>query len=93
MGIVRLYATLRQHAGGDGAVDVAWSPGDTIADVLSELLRQKPDLDGLVLDAEGNVIPHVGVFLNGRDIRHLDGLESRVEGDSEISVFPPVAGG
>ncbi len=93
MGIVRLYATLRQRAGGDGAVDVAWSPGDTISDVLCELLRRKPDLDGWILGAEGNVIPHVSVFLNGRDIRHLEGLESRVESDSEISVFPPVAGG
>jgi sulfur-carrier protein len=93
VGVVLLYATLRQRAGGDGTVDVAWSPGDTIADVLAELLRRKRGLDGLILDAEGNVIPHVSVFLNGRDIRHLDGLESRLENDSEISIFPPVAGG
>ncbi len=93
MGRVRLFATLRQRVGGEGAVEVPWSPGDTIGDVVKELVRLKPGLDGHIFDEGGALLPHVSVFLNGRDIRHLDGLESRLERDTEISVFPPVAGG
>ncbi len=93
MGLVRLYATLRPRAGGEGVVEVPWSPGDTIADVIRELLRHKPGLRGHILDEEGRLLPHVNVFLNGRDIRHLKGLETRVDGEAELFIFPPVAGG
>ncbi len=74
-------------------MDVPWSPGDTIADVIRELLRRRPGLQGHILDDEGHLLPHVYVFLNGRDIRHLNGLETRVDREAELSIFPPVAGG
>lgn len=93
MGLVRLYGMLRPRAGGGGAVEVPWSPGDSIADVIRELLRGKPGLQGHILDEEGQLLPHVNVFLNGRDIRYLNGLETRVDGEAELFIFPPVAGG
>jgi molybdopterin synthase sulfur carrier subunit len=93
MGLVRLYATLRPRAGGEGVVDVRWSPGDTVGDVIRELVRRKPGLEGRILDEEGGLLPHVNVFLNGRDIRYLDGLKTRLNGEGELSIFPPVAGG
>ena len=93
MGLVRLYATLRPRVGGQGVLDVPWSPGDTVADVIRELVRRKPALQGHILNDEGHLLPHVNVFLNGRDIRHLKGLETRVDGDAELFIFPPVAGG
>ena len=93
MGLVRLYATLRPRAGGEGVLDVPWSPGATIADVIGELTRLRPALQGHILDDDGHLLPHVMVFLNGRDIRHLKGLETRVDGDAELFIVPPVAGG
>ena len=93
MGLVRLYATLRPRVGGQGVLDVPWSPGDTVADVIRELVRRKPALQGHILNDEGLLLPHVNVFLNGRDIRYLKGLETRVDGDAELFIFPPVAGG
>ncbi len=93
MGLVRLYATLRPRAGGEGVVDVPWSSGDTIADVIRDLLRRKPALEGHILDDDGQLLPHVMVFLDGRDIRHLSGLETPVDSEAELFVFPPVAGG
>jgi molybdopterin synthase sulfur carrier subunit len=88
-----LYATLRARAGGEGAVEVLWSPGDAVAGVIRELVRLRPGLDECILDEEGNLLPFVSVFVDGRDIRHLDGLATRVGGEAEISIFPPVAGG
>jgi molybdopterin synthase sulfur carrier subunit len=93
MGTVRLYATLRQRAGGDRAVEVPWSPGDSVRAVIHELLRLKPGLAGHILDESGEALPYVSIFLDGRDIRYLDGLDTRVDGETEISLFPPVAGG
>jgi molybdopterin synthase sulfur carrier subunit len=61
--------------------------------VVHELLRRKPGLEGHVIDGDGRLVKYVSVFLNGRDIRHLDGLDTTVTGKAEISIFPPVAGG
>lgn len=62
-------------------------------DVVRELLRRKPGLEGYILDDEGEVLRFVNVFLNGRDIRYLNGVKTSVDGEAEIAIFPPVAGG
>lgn len=93
MGTVRLYATLRQRADGERAVDVPWSPGDSVGGVLRELARRKPGLEGYILGNDGALVGFVNVFLDGRDVRYLEGLDTLVDGQTELSVFPPVAGG
>lgn len=93
MGVVRLYATLRRRADGEGVVELPCSPGDTVADMIRELVRRKPGLRGCILDRRGRLVRFVNVFLNGRDIRYLRGLETPVDSEAELSIFPPVAGG
>ena len=93
MGTVKLYATLRQRAGGQRDVEIPWTRGDSVIEVLRELLRLQPGLDGHVLGPDESVLPYVGIFLNGRDIRYLGGLETLLDGGTEIAIFPPVAGG
>ena len=93
MGLVQLYATLRPRADDERAVDVPWSAGDSVGEVIRELLRRKPGLEDHILDGEGRLQPHVNVFLDGRDIRYLDGLDTTVDGETDLSIFPPVAGG
>ena len=90
--VIRLYATLRQRAG-TRDVEVACRNGATVGDALRQLLDQRPALEGCIFDPEGRVVPYVAVFVDGRDIRHLDGLATPLAEDDEIAVFPPVAGG
>jgi molybdopterin synthase sulfur carrier subunit len=90
--LVRLYATLRQRAG-TRDVEVACENGASVGDALRRLLEQQPALEGRILDADGRVVPYVAVFVEGRDIRHLDGLSTPVHEDDDIAVFPPIAGG
>lgn len=93
MGLVRLYATLRDRVGGDRVVEVPWNRGDTVGAVLRALVTLRPGLDGYILDERGRVQRFVNIFVDGRDIRYLEGLDTRLTGDEELSVFPPVAGG
>ena len=93
MGTVKLYATLRQRAGGRRDIDILWSPGDSVIEVIRELLRLEPGLSGYILSESESVLPYVSIFLNGRDIRYLEGLETALDGETEIAIFPPVAGG
>ncbi len=93
MGVIRLYATLRPRAGNAREVEVPWSPDDSIGAVIREVIRLKPGLSGYILDDDGAPLRFVSIFVNGRDIRHLDGLDTRVDDATEVSIFPPVAGG
>lgn len=89
---VRLYASLRELAG-DRTVDVPLPDGAIVQDVLAALVQARPALAGHVLDEAGQVLPFVGVFVDGRDIRHLQGLDTPVKTENEVYVFPPTAGG
>ena len=93
MGTVKLYATLRQRAGGRRDIDVPWSPGDSVIVALRELLRLEPGLAGHILGVDEGLLPYVSIFLDGRDVRHVGGLCARLQDETEIAIFPPVAGG
>ena len=91
--VIRLYATLRARAGGERDVEIGWRDGASVGDAIRELLARKPALDGCIVDAQGRVVPYVSVFVDGRDIRYLDGLATPLADSDEIAIFPPVAGG
>jgi len=92
MTVVRLYAGLREAAGQrDFEVDLP--AGAVIGEMLKRLITLRPKLAGKLLDENGSVPRYVAVFVNGRDIRHLNGLETPVQPQDEIAIFPPVAGG
>ena len=88
---VRLYATLRPVAGG-GRVDLVGSYA-TIGDVLEGLVERFPGLSPRLFLSGLTVRPMVAIMVDGRDIRHLDGMSTAVGTESAIDIFPPVAGG
>lgn len=88
---IRFYATLRPLVGGR-SVELD-NPPATVLAVIERLLVDYPGLDGKILDDAGEVRRFVAVMLNGRDIRHLDGLQTPIPPQSDMDIFPPVAGG
>ena len=68
--------------------------GDTtVRNVLDKLVQQfGPDFEKRILD-KGEVRRFVNVYVNGEDIRHLNGLDSIVNDTGEISILPAVSGG
>jgi len=88
----KLYATLRQAVGGK-EVEVDVEPGARIGDALEKLFEKHPSLRAVVLDEEGKLRHHYHLFVNGRDIRYQAGMDTPVQPDDVIALFPPVAGG
>lgn len=90
---IRLYATLRPLAGGKH-VSIPVAEGETVGSVLRRLIEAYPLLDGQLLVPDGTaLLPHVQVFLSGRSVRDLKGLDTPLSEDSDVAIFPPVAGG
>ena len=89
--IIRFYATLRPLVGGR-SVDLD-DPPETIGEILKRLASEYDGLQEQLFDEDGTVRRFVAIMVDGRDIRHIEGLQSRVKEDSELDIFPPVAGG
>ena len=90
----KLYATFRTMAEGNKTVEIdELEGGASVGAVLEHLVARYPELRKGFFDDAGAIRSYVAVMVNGRDIRHLDGLDSLVDEGATLDIFPPVAGG
>jgi len=87
---VRIPTPLRGFTGGSGEVPVE---GATVGEVLSALADRHAGLAERILDGQGRLRNFVNVFVNDRNVRVLQGLESSVPDGAVINIVPAVAGG
>jgi molybdopterin synthase sulfur carrier subunit len=86
---VRIPPTLRAEVG--GARELVAS-GDTVADVLDDLVGRYPALAAQLLDG-GELASYVNVYLGGEDIRTREGVETPVRDGDQLILLPAMAGG
>ncbi|MFN8481998.1 MAG: ubiquitin-like small modifier protein 1 [Anaerolineae bacterium] len=90
---VQFYATLRQVVGAK-TVEVPVPPGSTLQTLVDTVVVQYPDMRSMLLDADGDLLGNVHVFLNGRDGHYLaQGMETVVAATDVVDIFPAVGGG
>lgn len=88
---LRFFATFRE-AVGTKTVSREVDDGSTVGDVLYELESAYDGLEGQLVE-NGDLRPQINVLKNGREVLHIDGMETSLEDGDTLSVFPPVAGG
>ena len=85
MVLVRLPSLLAAQAGGQGQFEVE-------AATVEHALRQLPVAD-LLFDESGELRRLVNVYVDARDVRELEGLQTPIVDEGEIRVIAAVAGG
>ncbi len=90
---INFYATLRQLVGGKTVEVQAPPPSTTVLTALEAVTHEHQDLAGELWRAPGMLKEHIHVFVNGREISFLNGLETAVSDRDTLDVFPPVGGG
>ena len=68
-------------------------PVGTVGDALVALRRKAPAALDRIIDEQGEVRRHVNVFVNGENIRFLDGLSTPASDGATILVIAAVSGG
>jgi [CysO sulfur-carrier protein]-thiocarboxylate-dependent cysteine synthase len=89
MATVRIPPTLRTATGGEREVEAS---GGTVRDLLDDLTERFPNLRGQVY-TNGDIAPFVNVYVEGEDVRTLDGLATEVEEGATVILLPAMAGG
>ena len=90
MTAVRIPSVLRPSVGGQKELDV---DGSTVGEVIEALIGRFPSLRDQLLTGEGELNRFVNVYVNGQDVRYLDGLGTKVEARDEVRLLPAMAGG
>jgi molybdopterin synthase sulfur carrier subunit len=86
---VRIPPTLREQAGGQREIA---AEGDTVRELLGDLMDRFPELRTQLVE-DGDIAPFVNVYVEGEDVRTLDGLETEVTPGSTVILLPAMAGG
>jgi molybdopterin synthase sulfur carrier subunit len=89
MSLIRIPPMLRGDVGGAREVP---AEGDTVRELLSDLMSRFPGLRPQLVE-DGDIAPFVNVYVEGEDVRTLDGLDTAVEHGSTVILLPAMAGG
>lgn len=87
---VRIPAPLRSVTAGESVVSVG---AESVDGVLTELETLYPAIRQRLRDDEGSLRRFVNLYVNGEDVRFLNGLQTNVKAGDEVSIIPAVAGG
>jgi molybdopterin synthase sulfur carrier subunit len=90
---VNFYADLRPLAGGK-TVEVNLKSPITARQALESVTNTRAALAEKIWQAPGILYDHIHVFINGRQSVFLPhGIETPLDADATLDVFPPVGGG
>ena len=90
MSKIHIPTPLRQYAGKQSTVEVKAA---TVAEAMTALLAQHPDLRRHLYNDDGKLRTFVNLYLNDEDIRYLQKEATEVKDGDNISIVPSIAGG
>jgi len=86
---VRIPPTLRSDTGGEREVE---ANGADVRAVLEDLTERHPALRDRIWE-DGAVAPFVNIYLDGEDVRTLEGVDTAVREGQSLILLPAMAGG
>jgi sulfur-carrier protein len=90
MATVFVPTPLRRLTGGQSKVEVE---ATTINELVQKLEAQYPGVRERLLDNDGEIKRFINVFVDGEEIRGLQGGDTPLNDRAEVSIIPAMAGG
>jgi molybdopterin converting factor small subunit len=89
MTTIRIPPTLRSEVGGVREVP---AEGESVRELLDDLMGRFPALRPQLVE-DDDIAPFVNVYVEGEDVRTLDGIDTPVREGSTVILLPAMAGG
>jgi len=67
--------------------------GATVSELVEQLESAFPGMRERLCEESGELRRFVNVYVNGEDVRFMDGLSTALGDGDEVSIVPAVAGG
>ena len=87
---VRIPTPLQKLTGNLAEVE---SSGKNVGDLIESLSKKYPGIGERLCDGEGKPRRFINFFVNDKDIRFLQGIETELKDGDEVSIIPAIAGG
>jgi sulfur-carrier protein len=86
---IRIPPTLREQVRGEREIS---AEGDTVRELLDDLMGRFPALRSQLVE-DDELAPFVNVYVEGEDVRTLDGVDTEVRPGSTVILLPAMAVG
>ncbi|WP_309106414.1 MoaD/ThiS family protein [Arthrobacter sp.] len=90
---VLLPSVLQPLAGGQSVLTAPVDRAVTVASLLDVVTGDYPVLGRRLRDETGALRRYVNIYVNGDEVRRLQGLDTKVAAGQEVLVIQSVAGG
>ncbi len=87
---VRIPTPLRSLSAGQDTLEIG---GESLEGCIESLEGEFPGFRDRLCDEAGEIRRFVNIYVNGEDVRFLDGLATPLKTGDEVSIVPAVAGG
>ena len=88
--LIRIPTPLRRMTNGESKVEI---DSTDVGDMVEKLDSSYPGFKARLVDENGDLRYFVNIYLNGEDVRFLQGLDTATKSGDEVSIVPAVAGG
>ncbi len=88
--MVRIPTPLRRMTNGESKVEMDAS---NLGELVEKLDGAYSGFKDRLVDENGELRYFVNIYVDGEDVRFLDGLGTAIKSGAEVSIVPAVAGG
>jgi adenylyltransferase/sulfurtransferase len=90
MPVVLIPTALLQYSGGNDELPI---PGTTVKEVVDGLAEAYPEVRKQLFNDKGELRHFVNIYKGAEDTRTLQGLDTPLSEEDEVSIVPSIAGG
>jgi adenylyltransferase/sulfurtransferase len=88
--VIQIPAALRALTDNKTRIEVE---ARTVSEALQALVKKYPDLARYIFDEHQRIRSFINIFLNNKDIRTLNGLDTPLRDSDQLLILPAIAGG
>lgn len=89
---IKLFATIRDIAG-TKMLSVPFEAGGTVRDLIRSIRDACPAVGTLLVNEDGSLSQVIHIYVRGRNVEWLDGLDTVIGDQDDVMLIPPTAGG
>jgi molybdopterin synthase sulfur carrier subunit len=91
--LVKLASVLARHTSNQKEIGCRLTGGDTLQSLLQNLDDRFPGIKILICTNDIDIVDHINVYVNGDNVRYLQGMMTPLSQGDVVNIIPAAAAG